>query len=53
MEAFGKGALDLAYIACAGYHRMERGVPVICVAGGHMEGTVMAGKSTGRAIRTL
>jgi NitT/TauT family transport system substrate-binding protein len=46
MKAFAKGELDLAYIGLPpAIIGMEQGVPVICVAGGHMEGTVMAGKS--------
>ena len=46
MKAFGRGELDLAYIglppAIVG---IDQGIKVICVAGGHVEGTVMAGKS--------
>lgn len=46
MEAFGRGELDLAYIGLPpAIIGMERGSAVVCIAGGHMEGTVMAGKS--------
>lgn len=50
MQAFGRGELDLAYIglppAIVG---MDQGTRVVCVAGGHMEGTVMAGKTQWKA----
>jgi NitT/TauT family transport system substrate-binding protein len=46
MKAFEQGELDLAYIGLPpAIIGMDRGVDVVCVAGGHMEGTVMAGKS--------
>jgi NitT/TauT family transport system substrate-binding protein len=46
IKAFGKDELDLAYIGLPpAIIGMEHGAEVICVAGGHMEGTVMAGKS--------
>jgi NitT/TauT family transport system substrate-binding protein len=46
MQAFGRGELDLAYIGLPpAIIAMEQGAPVVCVAGGHVEGTVMAGKS--------
>ncbi len=46
MQAFGKGELDLAYIGLPpAIIAMEQGSPVVCIAGGHMEGTVMAGRS--------
>ena len=45
MKAFEQGELDLAYIGLPpAIIGMERGVDVACIAGGHMEGTVMAGK---------
>jgi NitT/TauT family transport system substrate-binding protein len=44
MQAFARGELDLAYIglppAIVG---IGAGAPVVCVAGGHMEGTVAVG----------
>jgi len=46
MQAFGRGELDLAYIGLPpAIIGMEQGRPIVCIAGGHMEGTVMAGKS--------
>jgi NitT/TauT family transport system substrate-binding protein len=46
MDAFEKGELDIAYVglppAVAG---IARGVRVRCIAGGHVEGTVITGKS--------
>jgi NitT/TauT family transport system substrate-binding protein len=46
MKAFGRGELDLAYIGLPpAIIAMEQGSRVVCIAGGHMEGTVMAGKS--------
>ncbi len=47
MQAFGRGELDLAYIGLPpAIIGMGQGIGVVCVAGGHMEGTVMAGKSS-------
>ncbi len=46
MQAFERRELDLAYIGLPpAIIGMDQGIPVACVAGGHMEGTVMAGKS--------
>ena len=46
VESFRKGELDLAYIGLPpAIIGMDRGVDIVCVAGGHMEGTVMAGRS--------
>jgi NitT/TauT family transport system substrate-binding protein len=46
MKAFSRGELDLAYIGLPpAVIGMEQGIKVVCIAGGHMEGTVMAGKS--------
>jgi NitT/TauT family transport system substrate-binding protein len=45
MQAFRRGELDLAYIGLPpAIIGMSQGIDVICVAGGHMEGTVLAGK---------
>jgi NitT/TauT family transport system substrate-binding protein len=47
MQAFQQGELDLAYIGLPpAIIGIDQGIMVICVAGGHMEGTVMAGKSS-------
>ncbi len=49
MQAFRKNELDLAYIGLPpAMIGIAHGIPVICIAGGHMEGTVMAGKSSWR-----
>ena len=46
IEAFGRGELDLAYIGLPpAIIGMERGRTIVCIAGGHVEGTVMAGRS--------
>lgn len=46
MQAFGRSELDLAYIGLPpAIIGMEQGSRVVCIAGGHVEGTVMAGKS--------
>ncbi len=45
VNAFEKGELDLAYIGLPpSVIGMSRGVAIVCVAGGHMEGTVIAAK---------
>lgn len=44
VEAFGRGEIDLAYIGLPpAVIGMERGLKIKCIAGGHMEGTVMTG----------
>ena len=46
MKAFGRNELDLAYIGLPpAIIGIEQGAQVICIAGGHVEGTIMAGKS--------
>jgi len=46
MKAFGKGELDMAYIGLPpAIIGIDQGLKVTCVAGGHVEGTVMAGKA--------
>jgi NitT/TauT family transport system substrate-binding protein len=46
MQAFQQNELDLAYIGLPpAIIGMSKGINVICVAGGHMEGTVLAGSS--------
>src|SRR5512133_1113616 len=46
MQAFRKGELDLAYIGLPpAIIGMDQGMDIVCVAGGHMEGTVMAAKT--------
>jgi len=44
MKAFQQNELDLAYVGLPpAIIGMSRGINVVCVAGGHMEGTVLAG----------
>jgi NitT/TauT family transport system substrate-binding protein len=44
VSAFGRGELDLAYIGLPpAIIGIDRGIQVKCVAGGHVEGTVIAG----------
>jgi NitT/TauT family transport system substrate-binding protein len=46
VEAFSAGTIDIGYIGLPpAMIGMERGVPIICIAGGHIEGTVMIGKN--------
>ncbi|HUI46765.1 MAG TPA: ABC transporter substrate-binding protein [Nitrospirota bacterium] len=46
MQAFQRRELDLAYIGLPpAIIGMAQGIDIICVAGGHMEGTVMTGKA--------
>lgn len=45
IRAFEDGKIDLAYIGLPpAIIGMERGVDIVCIAGGHVEGTVIAGK---------
>ena len=46
VEAFSAGTIDIGYIGLPpAMIGIERGVPIICIAGGHIEGTVMIGKN--------
>ena len=50
MKAFQRGELDLAYIGLPpAIIGINQGIKVVCVAGGHVEGTVLAGKPQWRA----
>ena len=45
VDAFERGELDLAYIGLPpAITGISRGVDIVCVAGGHIEGTVIAGR---------
>jgi NitT/TauT family transport system substrate-binding protein len=45
--AFAAGALDIGYIGLPPMIiAVGRGIPLVCIAGGHCEGTVMVGAST-------
>jgi NitT/TauT family transport system substrate-binding protein len=49
VDAFERGELDLAYVGLPpAIIGIARGVGITCIGGGHMEGTVMVGKSTER-----
>lgn len=46
VKAFGRREIDLAYIGLPpAIIGIERGLPIVCVAGGHIEGTVISGGS--------
>ncbi len=46
VNALEKREIDLAYIGLPpAIIGIERGVPIVCIAGGHMEGTVVCGKA--------
>ena len=46
VNAFEKKEIDLAYIGLPpAIIGMERGVQIVCIAGGHVEGTVFCGKA--------
>jgi NitT/TauT family transport system substrate-binding protein len=50
MKAFQRGELDMAYIGLPpAIIGISQGIQVVCVAGGHVEGTVMAGKQQWKA----
>ncbi len=47
VNAFERGQIDLAYVGLPpAIIGIDRGVPIKCVAGGHMEGTVLSGIKT-------
>ena len=46
VNAFRKKEIDLAYIGLPpAIIGIEQGVPIVCIAGGHVEGTVVCGKA--------
>jgi NitT/TauT family transport system substrate-binding protein len=46
VQAFEKGEIDIAYIGLPpAIIGIDRGVPITCIAGGHVEGTVISGSS--------
>jgi NitT/TauT family transport system substrate-binding protein len=50
VDAFEKGDLDIAYVGLPpALIGIDRGVDLKCIAGGHMEGTVICGKKRYRA----
>ncbi len=47
VQAFERGQIDLAYAGLPpAIIGIDRGIPITCVAGGHMEGTVLSGVKT-------
>lgn len=52
MEAFMDGRLDVGYIGLPpAMIGMAQGVPIRCIAGGHMEGTVVIGSPKAKSLR--
>jgi NitT/TauT family transport system substrate-binding protein len=50
MKSFQRGELDMAYIGLPpAIIGISQGIQVVCVGGGHVEGTVMAGKRKWKA----
>jgi NitT/TauT family transport system substrate-binding protein len=46
VQAFEKNEIDIAYIGLPpAIIGIDRGVPILCVAGGHVEGTIISGGS--------
>ncbi|TFH41743.1 MAG: ABC transporter substrate-binding protein [ANME-2 cluster archaeon] len=54
VEAFEKGKVDIGYIGLPPVMiGIDRGVPITCVGGGHVEGTVMIGPPGTQSIEEL
>ncbi|OPY27025.1 MAG: NMT1/THI5 like protein [Methanocella sp. PtaU1.Bin125] len=54
MKAMGAGEIDLAYIGLPpAMIGIDRGLPVKCIAGGHVEGTVLVGQGNYRTIEEI
>ncbi|MHA1986452.1 MAG: ABC transporter substrate-binding protein [Promethearchaeota archaeon] len=54
VEAFKKGELDIGYMGLPpAIIAIDNKVPIKCVAGGHVEGTIMVGKKTHKKISDL
>ena len=54
VEAFKKGKLDIGYMGLPpAIIGIDNNVPIKCVAGGHVEGTVMVGKKNHKTISEL
>jgi len=54
MKAFAKGELDVGYIGLPpAIIGIDKGFPVKCVAGGHMEGTIFTAKKDFKALKEL
>ena len=54
VEAFASGSIDLGYIGLPpAMIGMDRGIPMVCIAGGHAEGTVMIARPGYQGFDTL
>jgi NitT/TauT family transport system substrate-binding protein len=54
VKAFEKGEVDIGYIGLPPVMiGIDRGVPILCVGGGHVEGTVMIGPQCAQSIEEL
>ena len=54
VEAFKKGELDIGYMGLPpAIIGIDNGVPIQCVAGGHVEGTILIGKKKHKSISQL
>jgi len=54
IEAFNNGELDIGYMGLPpAIIGIDKGVPIKCVSGGHVEGTVMIGKMKYKSIEQL
>jgi NitT/TauT family transport system substrate-binding protein len=54
VEAFKEGKLDIGYMGLPpAIIGIDKGVPIKCVAGGHVEGTIMIGKKNHKSITEL
>jgi NitT/TauT family transport system substrate-binding protein len=54
VEAFKQGKLDVGYMGLPpAIIGIDNGVPIKCVAGGHVEGTIMIGKKNHKSITEL
>lgn len=54
VEAFNNGELDIGYMGLPpAIIGIDKGVPIKCVAGGHVEGTIMTGKMKYKSIEQL
>ncbi len=54
VKAFANGEIDIGYLGLPpAIIGIDRGIPIICVAGGHVEGTVMIAKKEYRKLDEL
>ena len=54
VEAFSRGSIDIGYIGLPpAMIGVEKGIPIKCVAGGHVEGTLVIGGKEYQSLETL